>query len=727
MNQQTIIELRESDAHINNLPGDYQVALKDPIALYPGDQLEIKSAYIDSVEASSGDIVIDEDVEPSISFASYVTDWSAPGRPTPGYVSANGVIHPDLRPYFACTKASASDMTKTYAIEEIRVYKNKFTPNGTNWGRDPNGPAPTFLDIVFQYTDNNGQKIQKSLPLKYISDGVTDVQIFNFQSHPTLFPFFVKGTIANVSTEVTPTQQTLDNIRTSDNINKDALVFGNLPDPSGQNAPTFFNMYDKFLRTVSWKFFRAETSGGNIGPLNADKAITIQYKDWADGQTKTAKITFPEAENADTLTHIIDPALNIVGGSQTINRPETDSLGNVKYLGPFPFPGSEGSSVLNSAPPNIATKDSDADSNFFMENLTTQSVDIGLVARIKIFTESTKIPAGKYPAAELCERLTDGFTALIPDNTSEVITSFPTNNNFLKTNNQIRVANGITDPSERQYYVRDDGESLLFWTKQPDTTDPFVGTDQVAFVSDSNINKVKIQAIHTPIYDDSNLTPIIKYADAGNSTSRIIGRNSGVVFTDMNPKGFWDKLGFSTDPDLAIYNVPTDRTTQLQSQDLITQSIKVDEGRFTTNALASLDAVIVKANPYIFTGLASLNSGAGSAVTATKEIVATNSIAQSSDSTGYFLIEISGIPKSDVVGAKLATNKISSIVSRYYQSGNYTTSYNEGSIATVYQGEPTVLSNFRVRVLNGDGNLSPDVNSKSCIFLELTRAPPQKK
>ena len=262
-----------------------------------------------------------------------------------------------------------------------------------------------------------------------------------------------------------------------------------MPDPSGQNAPTFFNMYDKFLRTVSWKFFRAETSGGNIGPLNADKAITIQYKDWADGQTKTAKITFPEAENADTLTHIIDPALNIVGGSQTINRPETDSLGNVKYLGPFPFPGSEGSSVLNSAPPNIATKDSDADSNFFMENLTTQSVDIGLVARIKIFTESTKIPAGKYPAAELCERLTDGFTALIPDNTSEVITSFPTNNNFLKTNNQIRVANGITDPSERQYYVRDDGESLLFWTKQPDTTDPFVGTDQVAFVSDSNINK----------------------------------------------------------------------------------------------------------------------------------------------------------------------------------------------------------------------------------------------
>ena len=102
MNEQTIIELRESDAHINNAAGDYQVALKDPIPLYPGDQLEIKSAYIDSVEASSGDIVIDKDIEPTISFASYITDWTAPGRPTPGYVSADNVVHPDLRPYFAC-------------------------------------------------------------------------------------------------------------------------------------------------------------------------------------------------------------------------------------------------------------------------------------------------------------------------------------------------------------------------------------------------------------------------------------------------------------------------------------------------------------------------------------------------------------------------------------------------------------------------------------------------
>lgn len=727
MNEQTIIELRELDAHVNNLPGDYQVALKDPIPLYPGDQLEIKSAYIDSVEASSGDIIIEEDVEPSISFASYIMDWAAPGRPTPGYVSQDSVVHPDLRPYFACTKATASDMSQTYAIEEIRVFKSKFTPNGTNWGRNPDGPAPTFLDIVFQYTDNNGEKIQKSLPLKYITDGVTDVQIFNFQSHPNLFPFFVKGTIANVSTEVTPTQETLDNIREADNINKDGLIFGNLPDPSEQNPKTFYNMYDTFLRTVSWKFNRAETGGGNIGPLNADKAITIQYKDWKDGQTKTAKVTFTQSTNADSYTHLMNPSLNIVGGSQTIDRPNTDSAGNFRYMGPFPFPGTEGSSVLNSTPPNIATKDDDANSNFFMENLTVQAVDIGLVARIKVFTETTKIPAGKYPAAELCERLTDGFTALIPEGSAADLQTYPTNNNFLKTNNQIRVANGITDPSERQYYVRDDGASLLFYTSENPKTDPFVGTDQVAFVADTNINKVKIQAIHTPIYDTSNLTPIVKYADAGNLKSRIIGRNSGVVFTDINPKSFWDKLGFTTDPDTAIYNTPNDIHTQLASQDLITQTIKVDEGQYTTTALASLDSVILKSNPYIFTGLSALNNGDGSAVTATKEIVAINSIAQSSDSTGYFLIEISGIPKSDVVGARLATNKISSIVSRYYQSGNYTTSYNEGSIATVYQGEPTVLSNFRVRILNGDGNLSPDVNSTSCIFLQLTRAPPVQK
>ena len=53
---------------------------------------------------------------------------------------------------------------------------------------------------------------------------------------------------------------------------------------------------------------------------------------------------------------------------------------------------------------------------------------------------------------------------------------------------------------------------------------------------------------------------------------------------------------------------------------------------------------------------------------------------------------------------------------------------NEGSISVQYRGEPTVLSNFSVRILNADGDVTNDVQSKSCIFLQLTRAeaqPPQ--
>ena len=67
-------------------------------------------------------------------------------------------------------------------------------------------------------------------------------------------------------------------------------------------------------------------------------------------------------------------------------------------------------------------------------------------------------------------------------------------------------------------------------------------------------------------------------------------------------------------------------------------------------------------------------------------------------------------------------SKVQSIISRFYQTGTYTSSYNEGSIPFVYQGEqPVMLSDFRVRILDDTGNIAKQLGNTSTIFMEIIK------
>ena len=86
------------------------------------------------------------------------------------------------------------------------------------------------------------------------------------------------------------------------------------------------------------------------------------------------------------------------------------------------------------------------------------------------------------------------------------------------------------------------------------------------------------------------------------------------------------------------------------------------------------------------------------------------------------MIEVNGIPQTSLIGSKFESNKVQAVISRYNTIGSYTSAYNEGSIPNEYKGEPTMIGSFNVRILNSRGQLSNDVESKSCIFLSITRA-----
>jgi len=105
-------------------------------------------------------------------------------------------------------------------------------------------------------------------------------------------------------------------------------------------------------------------------------------------------------------------------------------------------------------------------------------------------------------------------------------------------------------------------------------------------------------------------------------------------------------------------------------------------------------------------------------------IVAEEQLGESiKDEGGYFKIEVSmdGV-RSDVRGYG-ENNKIQSIVSKFYSQNSFTSGYNEGSI--VYQhnsDEPLVLNDFRVRVLDPNNQLSKSIGDSNAVFLEIVKS-----
>ena len=104
-------------------------------------------------------------------------------------------------------------------------------------------------------------------------------------------------------------------------------------------------------------------------------------------------------------------------------------------------------------------------------------------------------------------------------------------------------------------------------------------------------------------------------------------------------------------------------------------------------------------------------------------IVAEEQLGESiKDEGGYFKIEVSmdGV-RSDVRGYG-ENNKIQSIVSKFYSQNSFTSGYNEGSITYIHNSdEPLVLNDFRVRVLDPNNQLSKSIGDSNAVFLEVVK------
>lgn len=184
---QTIIELSEksSFSQLNNLTGngDYEITLKERVILRDGDRVDLKSVFVDSVQADEGKIVIDKDITDGfVEVIPYIYNWKTDDKNynNSGVGDATELeTQPDGKPYFASSKVVAKDDNlRKYETIGIAVFEDR--------GHDPNsGEPPTPIRggvvITIQYTKNDGTKgtFKISIP-----DDINDDQIYVVKTAP---------------------------------------------------------------------------------------------------------------------------------------------------------------------------------------------------------------------------------------------------------------------------------------------------------------------------------------------------------------------------------------------------------------------------------------------------------------------------------------------------------------------------------------------------------------
>jgi len=279
-----------------------------------------------------------------------------------------------------------------------------------------------------------------------------------------------------------------------------------------------------------------------------------------------------------------------------------------------------------------------------------------------------------------------------------------------------------------------------------------VGTNLVELLYSSETDLYYWNYLHFPIYDETTAagTIITRIKQVDGTTplnSKYIqnGKNGGVIFSDLSATGidpktgetipvqFWDGvLGFNVGG--VRYNktglIPeTNRFNNFSAGTANTYSATIptlNDGKQMTNAGFVIDDIVnkqayqtlaIKPDGSITTFEAT--SGFNNVIYATKALVSGGIL-----DTGYYLIEIQLNFASNIVGVDSITKNITGIINRYYSKGSYVSAEGDSSFVISYDGESTLMSSMRIRVLNPDRTLA-DIGSDNTFFFELIKSNPE--
>ena len=363
------------------------------------------------------------------------------------------------------------------------------------------------------------------------------------------------------------------------------------------------------------------------------------------------------------------------------------------------------------------------DSADFSDNI---AVDSGSVRTPHQFEVNFKVPAGSYDPDELARTITDQFSDLdigsFQNKTgySDGIISI---NNFLMTT-PFQFNTKFPQPSGRVFYVSETGQDFYRYT----AGNYLSGSSNFGLQFDEGLQKFKFTLINNPYLSPQGDISVqgIQHGTTGNFF--IANKNSGIMFSNLSPSSVWyEKMGFNNTPNNPITNhyvtnPPKDFNADVKDQSL-PRFDNVKEGVNVTGSYAGLDVAVPKANAGDPHGQQLLTAGSINAKSLNQNIIYANkSLQQQQYTYGYYMLEVGmGGITQELQGKNIYSNKIQSIIGRYYSNNSFTSAYNEGSIPYIHKGQSVKLNKFNVRILKDDGEVADDIGDNNTIFLELVK------
>ena len=312
-------------------------------------------------------------------------------------------------------------------------------------------------------------------------------------------------------------------------------------------------------------------------------------------------------------------------------------------------------------------------------------------------------------------------------------------------------ADGMLSPAQQEQifgnWVADDGFQIM---QRQSVTNNFrnqvIGTNSFDVHFDGS--RFSIQSMHTPIYDNNgnNIVKSIQCVQTKDgvqkTTRRFANKSSGIFLTDLQPTYLWFKImkfsdsikvgahtGGSTT--LSVPTIPASAT----NVNCVVPRVNLVDGVNITGDIVSLGSVMSAPSNNVgilwdetlpFNNKKMIESQ-------TIPILADlfNSNDTKAEKNGYYQLEIDcGINSTDIRGQDSPNNKIKAIISKYYTDKSYLSSYSEGAIPYIHTSDiPLTLSQFKVRILDSKGRLASinnQIGPDNTVFMEITRGDIEK-
>lgn len=662
MSETIILELNQRNSQYTRT-GEYRCQLAQPIIVNEGDQLSFRQASLDTLKTTSDTLVVNEDTTLSAMFSYYDVDYSITDKARYDLTAAwqgDGSGNPTFDYFAAYNDVGTVQLTTVTA--QILGYKPPVRYDGFNWNVDYTYPGGSFLVGTFGNGAQVDPRVQFTVTFSYI-----DVN------------------------------NTLQFLKCSANTSQI------LPSDPGDpwDGPNYGTLSPQQLNQQYGGFFELkQLDGSSLTGLN------IVYK---LGTFKLAGITgyWP---------------------GQYLNNDGN----NVESFGPAGSNAPQGSFDTPDLGSPYDTAYAVLPTQFRFVETTSSVGTTGL--SLDLQNVSVVLKAGKYDPNSLAVKLTQLFSeagGLINYNNQDIFQ--PVNPLLTRTDGpysssmKFRRMN-IPSDTANITFTNSDTYSYYDWAGDKEPIPYFIGASTFAVEYGPAGPVYQLSFAHTPFSNPSRAGEqdlgVFHYTDsAGKLQYNVVKSATGVAFHDLQPESFWQQtLGLRNK---LIVPLLVDNSG-IQYYDSLSLKNNITEGFHGLGTFLLPVAEPTGTNPWADPRKVTPIPPAANPeyINVTGQSKAIIGDSPQEGQTPFYLIEVLNVFRRTGAYLDDEENRINvcAIASTQYLNANTVTVFSDGGIPYIHRGEPYLISEATVRILDPiTKQPATGLGPNSCVFLQIDR------